>query len=272
MEEIDTELSFKAVADAITVKAPEITAPGLDQALVMARQLHSKVNTVEVTDDTLKRATDVLSFLRVQEATLTTARKKARAEIMSVYDDFDTKCDAVTDEIQAGVKTLHDKKLALEEERREQVKKDARERFELFAGPSRRTLQASYAQLLVFDAWWKPQYANKGISQSKRDDSIVSWIKEQCDTLDEIRAEFADDHDLGNAVFLQWRKTRDLDGAKKLVRLQRAVDNALGDTDVSGVQVLLTNTNDAAAVEQFLKVHNIENITHTFTKKDVNSN
>ncbi|PTJ83687.1 hypothetical protein BU051_11370, partial [Staphylococcus simulans] len=165
----------------ITTTQGSVVFEEYDELLSQAQNLAEHVKDVEVNEDNIKEAKDLMAQMNKRVKEIEDARKDVKKTILQPYTNFESQVKTIKQIIDEAVNHVRKQERELVEKEREDKKKAIAQIFD------KRIQHYDFEKLLGFADFIKPQHLNKSYSMTKVEKDLVDWLEKNKRNIDIIR-------------------------------------------------------------------------------------
>ncbi|HDZ8766124.1 TPA: DUF1351 domain-containing protein [Staphylococcus aureus] len=225
-----------------------------DELLSQAQNLAEHVKTVEVNEENIKEAKDLMAQMNKRVKSIEDTRKQVKKLLLEPYNSFESQVKTIKSVIDNAVSHIRNQERELVEQEREDKKQAIIEIFD------KRIRHYDFEKVLGFSDFLKPQHLNKSYSMTKVEKDLVDWLEKSKRDL-EVIYQSGDVDDL----IIEYQNTQDLSMAFDIVNKRKERKKQIEQVKQQPKQnvhvFIVNNDKDARLTKLLLEQNNIE-FTH----------
>lgn len=190
----------------IEVSQGEVTFTGYTELRAQAIEIAKYLETVDVTEETVKASKKLLAEVNKAVKHLEDERIKVKKTLLEPYNEFETQVKEIVGIVRDADGLVRDQVKELDEKEREKKKAEIVELFE------KRTTGTRVGDLFTLDDFLKPQHLNKSVSMNKVENEMADWMASVETALAAI-----DGMEHADEIIVEYKTTLDLAGSIKAV-------------------------------------------------------
>lgn len=167
------EYEIKVYNPGIELIQGSVTFPSAQDLLKEAQALNERLSSVVVTEDTIATNKKLVAQVRKKVDELDNVRKLVKKELLKPYETFEKEVKEIVDTVKTGEGMVRDQLSLLEESRREKVRQEIVNLYELRL--------KKYPDLVKYNIsveyFLKPKHLNKTMSLDKVEREMVDFLE-----------------------------------------------------------------------------------------------
>ncbi|MBJ6141287.1 DUF1351 domain-containing protein [Staphylococcus aureus] len=222
-----------------------------DELLSQAQNLAEHVKTVEVDEENIKEAKDLMAQMNKRVKSIEDTRKQVKKLLLEPYNSFESQVKTIKSVIDNAVSHIRIQERELVEREREEKKQAIVRIFD------KRIQHYDFEKVLGLADFLKPQHLNKSYSMTKVEKDLVDWLEKSKRDL-EVIYQSEDTEDL----IIEYQNTQDLSMAFDIVNKRKErkkqVEQAKQQPKNNLHVFIINNDKDAQLAKLLLEQNNIE--------------
>ncbi|MBJ6299005.1 DUF1351 domain-containing protein, partial [Staphylococcus aureus] len=142
-----------------------------DELLSQAQNLAEHVKTVEVDEENIKEAKDLMAQMNKRVKSIEDTRKQVKKLLLEPYNSFESQVKTIKSVIDNAVSHIRIQERELVEREREEKKQAIVRIFD------KRIQHYDFEKVLGLADFLKPQHLNKSYSMTKVEKDLVDWLE-----------------------------------------------------------------------------------------------
>lgn len=136
-----------------------------------ALMLNDILHQIDINEDNVKMAKQLVAGVRAQVNVLDTERKEAKKRVMQEFNEFELQVKEINSIVGEGENLVRSKIRQLEEIEREEKMELVKELWDVHSP------RYEFISWFGFDKWFDSRYLNKTQSINKTEEELVSWLE-----------------------------------------------------------------------------------------------
>lgn len=236
--------------DDVSYDIPAVRFPAYEEYKEKAGLVAEYINSMEVSEDTIKETKTVLAKARKLTDRLNRARIDMKKDLLKNYTVFESQVKEIVGIVDDADRELRGKVRELENIERENKKQIIKEIWDkrVQTLPDLTTYFPD-----AFERWLSPAHLNKSVSLKYIEKDMTEWLKDVSTELDTARK-------LGDEYLTEYIRLGDLNRAIETVKARAEVSTLIQkeDTDKTPKAIfIITGTKDINLTERLLKENEI---------------
>ncbi|EIQ0607827.1 DUF1351 domain-containing protein [Staphylococcus pseudintermedius] len=236
----------------ITTTQGSVIFDEYDELYNQAQNLAEHVKDVEVNEENIKEAKDLMAQMNKRVNNIEDVRKQVKKSLLAPYDTFESQIKTIKSVIDEAVSHLRKQERELVEKERETKRQAIANIFD------KRIKHYDFGELIGFADFLKPQHLNKSYSMTKVEKDLVEWLEKSKRDLEIIyQSEHSED------LLIEYQHTKDLTLSLEIVNKRREQKKVIDKLQIKRNETkkhifIINNDKDAQLTKLLLEQHNIE--------------